>query len=513
MLFVTKLEAEQAATIKAQALQIDKLTRELLILKRRLFGRSSEAADILQVQGQLFAPPATIARDSDTSTPAPVLPRTPNTTAASAKQRPKRELLPAHLPREQQVVDLSEADKVGLVEIGRDQSERLAYRPGTFYVLCTVRPRYVNPQQPDAGVQQMPAPPCAIPSGILDLSVLVEFIVSKFADHIPLSRQIDRIARLGVELSLSTVSANLLTIAQMWLKSIVDALWIVARQRGSLHVDETVFPTLPERGSGDRQTKKTRLWTYLNDTGPPIILFHYTQSKAGQHVQEVLSDWKGPNDACTLYLHADAASNYEALYRAYPRIQPVNCWAHARRKFYAIAQDSSVKIFAHEAVEQIDVLFAYEREWKALSTQERFAKRQTEAQPQLEKLHAMLIEKQKHLGGSDANSATAQAISYLTKRWANFTRYTEHGDLVMSNNAAERALRKAALGRKNFLFAGNERGGEAAAIFYSLIETAKANGIEPNQWLLKVLREFPKRNGSSFHDVKDLLPIQGAAQL
>jgi transposase len=345
----------------------------------------------------------------------------------------------------------------------------------------------------------------------LDVSVLAEVAISKFADHMPLSRQIDRVGRLGVELSLSTLSGNLLTIAEVWLKSLIDALWVVLCQRMSLHVDETVLPTLPEPGSGDRQTKKTRLWTYLNDTGPPIILFHYTQSKAGQHVRDVLSDWKAPTDAaCALYLHADAASNYDALYRQNPHIKPVNCWAHARRKFYAIAGESSSRIFAHEAVEQIDVLFAYERAWKTLSTEERFTQRQAKAIPQLDKIHAMLSEKLIH---QSPNSATGQAINYLLKRWENFTRYTAHGDLVMSNNAAERALRKAALGRKNFLFVGNERGGEAAATYYSLIETAKANGIEPSQWLLNALRELPKRKGSSFQDVKDLLPIKGASQL
>ena len=133
-----------------------------------------------------------------------------------------------------------------------------------------------------------------------------------------------------------------------------------------------------------------------------------------------------------------------------------------------------------------------------------------EAVPQLLKIHAMMSDKLITLA---PNSATANAISYLLKRWGNFTRYTERGDLAMSNNAAERALRKAALGRKNFLFAGNERGGEAAAIYYSLIETAKANGINPNEWLLNTLRELPKRKGSSFQDVKDLLPIKGAALL
>jgi transposase len=284
--------AQQAATIKSQALQIEKLTCELSILNRRLFGRSSEAAELLQVQGQLFAPPETIecnasARATEGSqeatptptpapAPAPVLPRTPKTGADEAKQQPKREILPEGLPREEQVLDLPEADKAGLVKIGTDTSERLAYRPGQFYVLRTLRPRYAAPQNPDAGVQQMPVPPSVIPGGILDVSVHAEAAVSKFADHMPLCRFIDRCTRLGVALSLSTLSVNLLTIAEVWLKSVQDALWMLLRQRISLHVDETVLPTLPEPHSGVGQTKKTRLWTYLNDTGPPIILYGHS---------------------------------------------------------------------------------------------------------------------------------------------------------------------------------------------------------------------------------------------
>jgi transposase len=223
--------AQQAATIKSQALQIEKLISELLILNRRLFGRSSEAADLLQVQGQLFAPPETIACDAAraadasqeaTPAPAPALPRTPKTSADEVKQQPKRELLPEGLPREEQVLDLPDDVKAGLVQIGTDVSERLAYRPGQFYVLRSLRPRYAAPQNPDAGVQQMPVPASVIPGGILDVSVLAEAAISKFADHMPLCRFIDRCTRLGVELSLSTLSVNLLTIAEVWLKSLLD---------------------------------------------------------------------------------------------------------------------------------------------------------------------------------------------------------------------------------------------------------------------------------------------------
>jgi transposase len=508
--------ATEARCLSAEArccaaeVRIDKLVLDLLIMTNRLYGRSSEAAELLQVQGQLFAPPETIEMDVP-QVPAPTLERTPKTTSNKLKQQPKREILPPNLPREDRLLDLSDAIKASLVKIGEDVSERLCYRPGTHFVERTIRPRYADPRNAAAGVQQIPVPASAIPGGILDESVIADIAINKFADHMPLSRQIERFGRQGVNISLSTISENLLTVGTLWLSTLHVALWHVLRQRTSLHVDETVLPSLPEPGSGLGQTQKTRLWTYLNDVGPPIILFHYTQNKSGLHVQEVLANWKDPNDpARPCYLHADSASNYEALYKIHPHILPVNCWAHARRKFYAIAKESKTRIFAHDAVEHIDVLFAYERAWKELSDEQRAKNRQTEAALQLQKIHTMLSDK---LITLSPNTPTAGAISYLLKRWDNFTRYTARGDLDMSNNAAERALRKAALGRKNFLFVGNERGGDAAAIYYSLIETAKANGIEPSSWLLNAMRELPKRKGSSFQDVKDLLPIKGAALL
>ena len=270
---MTELETKQAAIIQSQAsqiavqaFQIEKLTAELLLLKNRLFGRSSEAADLLAVQGQLFAPPQTV--EIDPSKPAPTLDRTPKTSPNQKPQQAKREVISPDLPRETRLLDLPDEVKAGLIKIGEDASERLSYKPGSVFVLRTVRPRYADPKNADLGVQQMPALPNAIPGGILDESILTEFAINKFADNIPLSRSIERFSRFGVALALSTVSENLITVAELWLKPMIHALWQLLKQRNCLHVDETVFPTLPERGSGVRQTLKTRLWTYLNDPGP-----------------------------------------------------------------------------------------------------------------------------------------------------------------------------------------------------------------------------------------------------
>jgi transposase len=508
---------QQAATIKQQATEnlrlntlVEKLTFELAVLKRQLFGRSREAADALVVQGQLFPGPEVIVQAppaNEPDQPAPDLPRTPNPVAPPVKRQPIRQVIPDNLPREVRVVDLEEAAKEGLVKIGEDTSERLAYQPGKFFVLCTVRPYYAKPKDPDVGIFQQPVPPSVVPGGILDESVIAQVAVSKFADHQPLNRQVEQAARVGAQLSVSTLSENLLAVATVWLSTLVRALWVVLKQRSSLHVDETVLPTLPKRKAKVRRTRQTRLWTYLNDQGPPIILYQYTETKEGSHIRKTLAHW---SDSGVHYLHADAANNFEALYRQQPHIRAVNCWAHARRKFFEIAKVSKVKIFAHDAVASIDELFALERAWRQLSDEDRLAKRKEVATPRLEAIKQMLETKAVAVA---ENSSTGKAIAYVLNRWENFTRYTERGDLSLSNNAAERALRKAALGRNNFLFVGSERGGQAAAIYYSLIETAKANGIEPHAWLEHVLRELPKRRGSSFEHIKDLLPISGAAAL
>ena len=502
--------ATQANQLKTQALQLEKLTHELAQIKRVMFGRSSEAAALLAVQSDLFGI-ETIAFDglAETTVPAntaiaPVVPKAP-------KGQPKRVLFSSDLPHETVVLDLPDAEKIGLVRVGTESSQRLHYAPGVFTVIVTERPKYAKPGEPEFGIRAAPLPLCVLPGGMLDESVIAYVAVAKFADHQPLTRLIEIAKRSGIEFSLSTLSENLLNVALIWLAPLVKALWQLLKTGTAIHVDETVLATLPQKGDAKRETKKTRLWTYLgrandpsnNNLGAPIILYHYTQNKAGLHVREALKNW--PQNRI-VYLQADAASNYDALFKEQPDIREVACWAHARRKFYAIAEQSKkVRIFAHLAVEQIDQLFAIERQIKDGMLSEPLAYRRKHATPILATIKASLEAK---LPGLAPKTPTAGAIKYVLNHWPAFNTYLEAAHLKPDNNAAERALRKAALGRKNYLFVGNERGGAAAAIYYSLIETAKANGIEPFAWLTHALKELPKRKSSNFEDIKDLLPIK-----
>jgi transposase len=233
------------------------------------------------------------------------------------------------------------------------------------------------------------------------------------------------------------------------------------------------------------QTRKMRMWTYLSSAGeePPIILYHFTPTKAGEHVRQFLKGWSG-------YLHADAASNYDELYRQNPHIQEVACWAHARRKFYEIAEHAPTRVLAHEAVEQINALFAIERQAREdkLTPDEIRRRREQLAKPIVDEIKTWL---EKHRPKLAPAAPTARAMNYLINHWGAFARYLDDGRLKLDNNAAERALRLAAIGRKNYLFVGNERSGEVTATLLSLIETAKANGLEPLGYLTRAMRELP----------------------
>ncbi len=244
-------------------------------------------------------------------------------------------------------------------------------------------------------------------------------------------------------------------------------------------------------------TISARAWAYVG-RNPAIVVYDFTVDKAGQHVRSFLKSWSGG------YLQADAASNYDELFRQRPEIKEVGCWAHARRKFFdiaALADKNGQRVLAHEALERIGQLFEIEREAKDLSVDDRQALRNQRAGPLLDALHVWLKEK---LGELLPKSPTAAAISYVLKRWAVFTRYLDDGRIAIDNNAAERALREIAVGRKNWLFAGSERGGEACAIVTSLIETAKAHGHDPLAYLTDVLERLPTTLN---RDIESLLPM------
>lgn len=512
--------AQQALTITTLSQSIEKLTFDLLMFKRRMFGRSAEASDLLQVQGQLF-PIATAEIDL------PVPPAAPLTRTPSAPKAPLvrkgRMILPDHLPRREQVLmppGSTDADHRLLphfVQIGEERTERLACTPASFWVDVIVRPQLAMTPAAKAdpqiapliaggckeGVSVAKLPRFVIDSGLMHETLLAHVILSKIDDHLPLHRQSEMLLRdCGVRLPVSTLSNAILCGADA-LRPLEKVLFQrLLADHTAIHIDETGCPTLAKG-----QTAKTRIWTYASTAGPqadgrmiaPIICYRYTEDKSGTHLPKLLANYRG-------YLHADASNVYDQLYAQRPDILEVACFAHARRKFYDVAVASTAPTIAHEAVERINALFNIEAHCTEahMTPAQRHAYRAQNAKPLVDALKPWAIEQCAQLSPT---SKTALAFRYLLNHWPAFARYLQRGDLKIDNNAAERALRVVAVGRNNWMFAGSPRGGHAIATLLSLVETAKLNGLNPRDWLVDTLQRLPTLPEKRLHE---LLPLRNS---
>jgi transposase len=334
-------------------------------------------------------------------------------------------------------------------------------------------------------------------------------LFEKYGQHQPLNRQAERYAREGVELSLSTL-ADQVGHCAVALAPLVERLRAYVMSAERLHGDDTTVPVLA-RG----KTDTARSWVYVRDdrpfggTGPPAAMFYYSRDRTGSHVHEHLEGWSG-------ILQADAYSGYNKLYAADRQPAPIleaACWSHGRRKFFVLAdieaaaqarakgeKPAIVSPLALEAVRRIDALFDIERTINGKSPEERLAVRREQSAPLVADLHAWMRE---HRAGLSGKNDVAKAMDYMLKRWAAFARFLEDGRICLTNNAAERALRGIALGRKSWLFAGSDRGGQRAAVMYSLIVTAKMNDVDPQAWLADVLARIADHPASR---LDELLP-------
>jgi transposase len=397
------------------------------------------------------------------------------------------------LPREEQVHQPTcDCPQCGgeLKVLGEDVSEVLEYVPSRFKVI-----RHVRPKLACASCQtivQVPAPTRPIARGLAGPGLLAHVLVAKYADHLPLYRQSEIYAREGVDLDRSTL-ADWVGGASALLEPLVEAVGRHVLAAHKLHADDTPVPVLcPGRGT----TKTGRLWTYVRDdrpagsADPPAVLFRYSPDRKGDRPRQHLSAFRG-------VLQADGYAGFDRLYGQ--TIQEAACWAHVRRKFYDlhVAQASPL---AEAALDQIAALYAIEAEIRGRAPDERAAVRQARAGPLLTALHEWM---HKALGSISKKSELAVAIRYALSRWVALTRYRDDGRLEIDNNAAERALRACALGRKNWLFAGADAGGERAAAIYTLLGTAKLNGLDPEGYLRHVLDRIAEH---PINRIDDLLP-------
>ncbi len=497
-----RLASELQREIHAKTLLIEKLKMQLAVLRRARFGRSSEKLDgqVEQLElliGEIEEAEAESEARAETT-------QANNRAAPSSSKRGKpsgRAPLPDHLPQETIVheppcVCPSCGGEV-FSKIGADEREVLEYVPSHFKRVLHIRPKMSC--RACETIVQATMPSLPIEKGRPGPALLSHVLVSKFGDHLPLYRQSEIYARSGVSIDRSTMA--------FWVGHLSAYLEHVGAAIGRqvcsglvVHADDTPVPVLdPGRG----KTKTGRLWVAVRDErpfgsqAPPAAFYLYSPDRKAEHAKSLLNTCRG-------FLHADGYSGFSDLYLpdpkiGAPRLVEIACWAHARRKIYDVHVATGSPA-AREALDKIGRLFSIEAEIRGKSPARRREARQQNSGPILAELKDFLDSTLAKISGK---SSLAQAIRYATSRWEALTRFIDDGRLEMSNNAAERAIRPIALGRKNYLFAGSDEGGRRAALMYTLIETAKMNDVDPEAWLADVIARIADH---PINRISELLP-------
>ena len=510
-LVATRIEL---ATARAQASDDQALIAHLKLmiakLNRDRFGpRSERTARLLdQLELQLEELEASATEDGLAAEAATT--KTTNV-AAFTRKRPARKPFPEHLPRERVVEPAPTTcaccggDR--LRKLGEDVTETLEVVPRQWKVIQHVREKFTC--RDCEKISQAPAPFHVVARGWAGPSLLAMILFEKFGQHQPLNRQAERYAKEGVPLSLSTLADQVgagCAVLEPLIRRIEAHVFAAER----LHGDDTTVPVLAKG-----KTDTGRCWVYVRDdrpfggSAPAAAMFYYSRDRGGEHPQGHLAKYCGP-------FQADAYGGYNKLYEPDRKPGPIleaACWAHARRPFFIMADlaenarrkaqgktTAAISPLALEAVQRIDALFEIERSINGETAERRRAVRQELSAPLVADLERWMRESRAKL--SRGNDLT-KAMDYMLKRWAAFTRFLDDGRVCLSNNAAERALRGIALGRKSWLFAGSDRGGQRAAAMYSLIVTAKMNDVDPQAWLADVLARIA---GHPAHRLDDLLP-------
>lgn len=507
----------ELARARAEASSADALIAHLRLaiekMRRELYGQRSERkAHLLdQMELKLEELEADAAEDELAAETAAA--STGDTTVRPhTRGKHARKPFPAHLPRERVIVPGPTAcaccGSTRLAKLGEDVTETLEVAPRQWKVVQIVREKFTC--RACETISQAPAPFHVLPRGFAGPSLLAMILFEKYGQHQPLNRQSERYAREGVELSLSTLADQVGGCAVL-LRPLYDLIRAHVFAGERVHGDDTPVPVLAKG-----KTATGRAWVYVRDDrpfggrNPPAAVFYYSRDRTGEHPERHLQSYGG-------ILQADAYAGFNRLYDGARKPSPLleaACWSHSRRKFFVLAdvtarargKPSVIAPLALEAVKRIDAIFAIEREINGRPAEERLAVRRARTAPLVSDLEAWMRNER---GKLSRHSEVAKAMDYMLKRWAAFTRFLADGRICLTNNAAERELRGIALGRKAWLFAGSDRGGERAAVMYTLIHTARLNNVDPQAWLADVLARI---NDHAITDLAALLPWRWARE-
>jgi len=499
----------EASSARAEASNAEALIAHLRLtiekLKRDLFGPRNERKARLIDQMELALEELEAAASEDEVAAEKAAAATTQVRAFS-RRKPARQPFPAHLPRDRIIVPGPTAcvccGSTRLAKLGEDVTETLEVVPRQWKVVQHVREKFTC--RDCEKISQAAAPFHVLPRGFAGPSLLAMILFEKYGQHQPLNRQSERYAREGIDLSVSTLADQVGACAAL-LRPIYELIRTHVFAGDRVHGDETPVPVLAKH-----QCRKGRLWTYVRDDkpfaghAPPAAVFFYSRDRTAGHPQRHLAGYAG-------ILQADAYAGFNRLYDADRTGGPIteaSCWAHGRRKFFELADVTAkardklavIAPLAFEAVKRIDAIFDIEREINGCSIDERLMVRRARVAPLVSDLESWMRNERAKLS---RHSEVAKAMNYMLNRWDTFTCFLDDGRICLTNNAAERALRGIALGRKSWLFAGSDRGGERAAVMYTLIQTARLNGVDPQAWLADVLAYI---NDHNIQRLDQLLP-------
>lgn len=485
--------ALQQSQLSQQQIRIRALEDILASFKRRAFGASSEklAADQLSLFNEADGEHADLP-ETETAADTVHVP-------AHTRRATRRISIPATLPREEVIHDLPDAQKfcphdhTSLQCIGAEEHEQLDIIPAQIKVLRHRRLKYACPCcQQYVVTATKPAQP--IEKSFAAPGLLAYIATQKYVDALPLYRQVDIFHRIGVELDRTTLANWMVRCGQL-IQPLINLLHETILEHRVLHLDETIVQVLNEPGKTAQS--HSYMWILRAVLPHAAVLFHYEPTRRGDVAKQLLREFAGA-------IMVDGYEGYRAVCTQ-NRITRLGCWAHARRKFMEAkqAQPKNKTGKADQALAWIQQLYRIEQDIKTLTVDQKFTARAQQAQPILDKLKIWLETSLLH---APPKTAIGKALHYLHTQWPRLIRYLEHGEYPIDNNPAENAIRPFVIGRKNWLFSASQQGATASANLYSLIETAKANGLEPYVYLRKVFTELP--NAKTLAEVEALLPWQ-----